>query len=143
MNAPILAPAAALVLWSILVLFWVFITRMKAFSDAGIDLGTAEPGVRYQDVEAQMPASVNWKSQNFVHLMEQPTLFYAVAIILALAGQGDGINAMLAWGYALVRILHSLWQGLVNAIPVRFGLYILSTFFLLVLAINAVRATAI
>jgi hypothetical protein len=142
MNSPILAPAAVLILWSIVVLFWVVVTRMKAFSAAGIDLGSADPGVRYQDVEAQMPASVNWKSHNFVHLMEQPTLFYAVVAILALAGQGDGLNALLAWGYTLVRVLHSLWQGMVNTIPVRFGLYVLSTFFLLVLAVNAVRATA-
>jgi hypothetical protein len=142
MNSPILAPAAVLILWSIVVLFWVVVTRMKAFSAAGIDLGSADPGVRYQDVEAQMPASVNWKSHNFVHLMEQPTLFYAVVAILALAGQGDGLNALLAWGYTLVRVLHSLWQGLVNTIPVRFGLYVLSTFLLLVLAVNAVRATA-
>jgi hypothetical protein len=142
MNPPILAPAAVLVLWSIVVLFWVFATRMKAFSDAGIDLGSAEPGVRYADVESQMPESVNWKSHNFTHLMEQPTLFYALVAILAIAGQGDGFNAMLAWAYALVRILHSLWQSTINTIPVRFGLYLLSTFFLLVLAVSAVGTTA-
>jgi hypothetical protein len=73
--------------------------------------------------------------------MEQPTLFYAVVMILALVGQGDGLNAQLAWGYVVIRILHSLWQGLVNTIPVRFGLFILSTLCLMALAINAVRAT--
>ena len=143
MSSPILGPAAVLVLWSIVVLFWMFITRMRAFSDAGIDLGSSEPGARYQDVESQMPASANWKSHNFVHLMEQPTLFYAVVAILAIAGHGDGLNAMLAWGYVVLRILHSLWQALVNTVPVRLGLYILSTFFLLVLAVNAVRITAL
>ena len=85
MNSPILAPAAVLILWSVLILLWVLITRLKAFANAGITLGTAEPGTRYGDVEAQMPASVNWKSHNFVHLMEQPTLFYGVVAILALA----------------------------------------------------------
>ena len=142
MNSPVLAPAAVLALWSIIVLFWVFVTRMKAFSDAGVELGSSDPGVRYQDVESQMPASVNWKSHNFVHLMEQPTLFYAVVVILAITGQGDGFNATLAWGYTLVRILHSLWQCLINTVPVRLGLFMLSTFFLLVLAIDAVRVTA-
>ncbi len=143
MSSPILAPAAVLVLWSILILVWVFATRMKAFSDAGITLGTSDPGVRYADVESQMPDSVNWKSHNFTHLMEQPTLFYAVVAILAIAGQGDGFNTLLAWGYTMGRVLHSLWQCTVNTIPVRLSLYILSTFFLLILALEAVRVTTL
>ena len=142
MNSPILTPAAVLVLWSIFVLIWVFVTRMKAFSDAGIRLGTSDPGVRYTDVESQLPANVNWKSHNFTHLMEQPTLFYAVVAILAIAGQGDGFNTLLAWGYTMARVLHSLWQCTVNTVPVRLSLYMLSTFFLLILAFEAVRATA-
>jgi hypothetical protein len=141
MISPILAPAAVLVLWSILVLFWVMVTRMQAFAKAGVSLGDAQPGSRYADVEKDMPASANWKSHNFVHLMEQPTLFYAAVAILALAGQGTGINLSLAWGYVGLRIAHSLWQGLVNTVPVRFGLYLLSTLCLLVMAINAVRFT--
>lgn len=141
MNSPILAPAAILVLWSVIVLFWVFVTRMKAFSQAGLALGDAEPGSRYQDVEQNMPASANWKSHNFVHLMEQPTLFYAVVAIIALTGQGSGINLNLAWAYVGLRIAHSLWQSLVNTVPVRFGLYMLSTLCLLAMAINAVRLT--
>jgi hypothetical protein len=141
MNSPILAPAAVLILWSVLILLWVLITRLKAFANAGITLGTAEPGTRYGDVEAQMPASVNWKSHNFVHLMEQPTLFYGVVAILALAGEGAGINATLAWAYVGLRIVHSLWQSLVNTIPVRVTLFAIATACLLALAINAVRAT--
>ena len=73
--------------------------------------------------------------------MEQPTLFYAVVAILALAGAGDGLNAQLAWGYAGLRIAHSLWQSLVNTIPVRFTLFLASSLCLTVLAINAVRVT--
>ena len=141
MNSPILAPAAVLILWSVLILLWVLITRLKAFANAGITLGTAEPGTRYGDVEEQMPASVNWKSHNFVHLMEQPTLFYGVVAILALAGEGAGINATLAWAYVGRRIVHSLWQSLVNTIPVRVTLFAIATACLLALAINAVRAT--
>jgi hypothetical protein len=141
MVSPILAPAAVLLLWSLVVLFWMVITRFAAFSKAGITLGNAERGGRYVDVESQMPDSVNWKSHNYTHLMEQPTLFYGVVAVLALAGAGDGLNAQLAWTYAGLRIAHSLWQCLVNTIPVRVALFTLSTLCLLVLAINAVRAT--
>jgi hypothetical protein len=138
---PILAPAAILVLWSLIVLFWVIGTRITAFKKAGLDVSVAEPGARYQDVESEMPASVNWKSHNYTHLMEQPTIFYATVAILALAGEGVGINVTLAWAYVALRVLHSLWQTTVNTVPVRIGLFIISTICLSAMAINAVRAT--
>ena len=141
MQSSILAPAAVLILWSLIVLFWVVSTRFPAFKRAGIDAANSEAGGRYQDVEAQLPPSVNWKSHNYTHLMEQPTLFYAVIAVLALAGAGSEINVILAWGYVGLRVLHSLWQSMVNTIPVRITLFTLSTLCLFGLAINAVRAT--
>jgi hypothetical protein len=140
-QIPILAPAAVLVLWSLFVLLWMTATRFPAFAKAGLKLSEAEPGSRYVDVEPSMPAKVNWKSHNYTHLMEQPTIFYAAVVILALAGEGSGINASLAWAYVGLRVVHSLWQGIVNIISVRVTLFTLSTLCLWVLAVNAVRAT--
>jgi hypothetical protein len=88
-----------------------------------------------------MPPKVNWKSHNYTHLMEQPTLFYAVVAVLALAGAGDGVNVTLAWAYVGIRVVHSFWQALVNIVPVRAALFTLSTLCLLALSINAVRVT--
>ncbi len=141
MGSQILAPAAVLVLWSVIMVFWMAGTRLPAMAKLGTDLKTAPPGGRGVDLEGVLPPSVNWKSHNFTHLVEQPTLFYAVVVILALAGAGDGLNAQLAWGYTILRVLHSLWQSLVNTIPVRFTLFLLSTLCLAVLAVNAVRVT--
>jgi hypothetical protein len=141
MNEPILAPAAVLVLWSLIMLLWMAATRFPAMAKTGMDLKNAAPGGRGQDLEAVLPANVNWKSHNYTHLMEQPTLFYAVVVILALVGAGSGLNAQLAWGYVIIRIAHSLWQVLVNTVAVRFSLFLVSTACLLVLAVNAVRAT--
>ena len=141
MGSQILAPAAVLVLWSVIMVFWMAGTRLPAMAKLGTDLKTAPPGGRGVDLEGVLPPSVNWKSHNFTHLVEQPTLFYAVVVILALSGAGDGLNAQLAWGYTGLRVLHSLWQSLVNTIPVRFMLFLLSTLCLAVLAINAVRVT--
>jgi hypothetical protein len=141
MNEPILAPAAVLVLWSLIMLLWMAATRFPAMAKSGMDLSKSPPGGRGQDLDAVLPANVNWKSHNYAHLMEQPTLFYAVVAILAIAGAGAGVNAQLAWAYVIIRIAHSLWQSLVNTIPVRFSLFLVSTGCLLVLAINAVRAT--
>lgn len=141
MTAPLLAPAAVLVAWSLIMLFWMAGVRLPAMSRSGVDLGTAQPGGRGQDLENVLPPQVNWKSHNYTHLMEQPTLFYATVVILVLAGAGDGINVQLAWGYTVLRIAHSLWQSLVNSVPVRFGLFVLSTLCLTGLTINALRAT--
>ena len=139
MNAPILAPAAILILWSLIILIWLAATRLPALSKAGLDLSGA--GGRGQDIDPQLPPSVAWKSHNYSHLMEQPTLFYAVVVLLTLVGQGDGLNAQLAWAYVGIRIAHSLWQALVNTVPIRFGLFILSTISLFALSINLVIAT--
>jgi hypothetical protein len=141
MNSPILAPAAVLVLWSLIMLFWMAGTRLPALSKVGIDLSTAAPGGRGQDIDPQMPPSIAWKSHNYTHLMEQPTIFYATVGILALAGAGTGLNVTLAWGYVGLRIAHSIWQATVNKVSIRFVLFLLSTMCLLVMAINAIRAT--
>jgi hypothetical protein len=140
-QIPVLAPAAVLVLWSLVVLLWMTATRFPAFTRAGLKMGEAERGSRYVDVESIMPAKVNWKSHNYTHLMEQPTIFYAAVAILALAGEGSGINVTFAWAYVAIRVVHSVWQATVNIIPVRVTLFTLSTLCLWVMAINAVRAT--
>lgn len=143
MNSPILAPAAVLVLWSLIMLFWLAGARFAgAKTVKKSDLASAPAvGGRGQDLDPLLPPSAAWKSHNYTHLMEQPTLFYAAVGILALTGQGDGLNLMLAWGYTGIRIVHSIWQSTVNTLPIRFGLFLLSTFCLLAMAIHAVIAT--
>jgi hypothetical protein len=141
MDKTMLAPAAVLVLWTLIMLLWMVAARFPAIARSGVDLKNAPPGGRGQDLEKILPANVNWKSHNYTHLVEQPTLFYAVVGILTLAGQSGGINTMLAWGYVALRVVHSLWQVLVNTVPVRSVLFVLSSICLLVLAVNAVRAT--
>ena len=141
MQYPILAPAAVLVLWSLIMLMWMAATRLPAMSKIGMGLNKATPGGRGADIDPNLPPIVAWKSHNYAHLMEQPTLFYATVGILALVGQGSGLNVTLAWSYVGIRIAHSLWQALVNTIPIRFGLFLLSTICLFALAVNAVRAT--
>jgi len=141
--SPLLGPVAILVAWSLVVLAWLIATRMPAFTKAGITLATAPRGSRYADVERDMPEQVNWVSHNYTHLMEQPTIFYAVIAVLVLSGDTSGIDVAAAWAYTVLRIAHSLWQGLVNVIPVRVVLFALSTLALWVLAINAVRRTVL
>ena len=137
----LLAPAAVLALWTLMMLLWTAVTRLSGMAKSGVDLKTAPPGGRGINLEEILPASANWKSHNYTHLVEQPTVFYAVIVILHLASGVTQLTIGLAWAYVALRIAHSLWQALVNTIPVRFTLFLLSTACLLILTIKAVMLT--
>lgn len=134
MTSAILQPVVALVLWSMVMWAWLYATRIPAMQQAKVAL---DPSGTTADLSAQLPPQVRWKADNYNHLMEQPTLFYATALVLALAGQGDGLNATLAWGYVGLRIAHSLVQALANIIMVRFLVFMTASLVLLTLAIRA------
>lgn len=139
MLAQMLAPAAVLIAWSLLILFWMAFTRLPALSKAG-GLGAAKPGGRGQDLEGVIPDKINWKSHNYAHLMEQPTLFYAASVIIALLG-ASALDTVFAWIYVGLRIVHSIWQATVNVVKIRFLLFIASTIALIYLAYRALALT--
>ena len=137
-ETAILAPAAVLASWTMVVFLWLIARRMPAFAAAGITVGNMPAGTRGVDKESQLSAKANWISHNYTHLVEQPTVFYPVVIMLALMGDNSSLSVNLAWGYAGIRVLHSLWQANVNTIPVRFALFALSSLCLITLAGRAV-----
>lgn len=132
----ILQPAVALMIWTMVMWVWMYATRIPAMQKAQIEpanlVGTTGPSLR-----AQLPDSVNWKADNYNHLHEQPTLFYAVCIVLAIIGAGDGMNAFLAWIYMGLRVIHSLVQVTANKVIVRFVLFAVSSLVLIVLIADA------
>jgi hypothetical protein len=136
MNSSILGPVVALIAWSLIVLVWVVVTRLPALKAAGIDLAKARGG-RPGALDGVLPDETQWKAHNYIHLMEQPTLFYAVCLTLAILGAGGGLNTTLAWAYVGLRVVHSLVQGTVNVIRYRFALFALSTIALIALTVHA------
>lgn len=131
---PILAPIIVLVLWTFFMQLWMAATRLPAMNKAGIDPQQAE---RTSDLGLKLPRQVQWKADNYNHLMEQPTIFYATALVWALIGSAGGINLTLAWVYVGVRVAHSLVHATFNKVMVRFTLFAISSLALLVMAINA------
>jgi len=115
---------------------WMYATRLPAMQRAKVD-----PDSLARDPDASLdrmlPREVQWKSHNYNHLHEAPTLFYAVAIVLAYVGHGEGINVILAWGYVGLRVAHSLVQATVNRVVVRFTLFALSSLMLAALIVQA------
>ena len=140
MQAQMLAPAAVLVVWSLIMLYWMAFTRFPAMKKAGGVLDNAKPGGRGQNLEGVIPDKVNWKAHNYAHLMEQPTIFYPAVVILAIMG-AEATDVVLAWIYVVLRIIHSVYQATVNVVKVRFLIFLLSTLALTVLAVRAMLAT--
>lgn len=132
----ILGPVATLALWSMVMWVWMYATRLPAMRRAKIDTAKLVGGTG-QNLENVLPPDVQWKAHNYNHLMEQPTIFYAIAISLAIGGMGGGLNAQLAWAYVVLRILHSLIQVTVNRVLWRFCVFALASLALLALCVHA------
>jgi hypothetical protein len=134
--SPILAPVVALVAWSLVMQAWMYVVRFGSMSRAGISL-RGRRGTRGNALEGVIPDEANWKAHNYAHLMEQPTIFYAIALTLALMDFGGGINFWLAWGYVGFRIIHSVVQATINIVAIRFSIFLLATLCLIGLTTHA------
>lgn len=139
MGMEILKPVVILAAWTMVMWLWMYATRIPAINklpksnEPGADQGWT--GAK---LEGLLDPKIQWKAHNYNHLHEAPTVFYAVCIVLAIIGQGDGLNATIAWVYVGLRIVHSVWQATVNRVMVRFGLFALSSIVLLMLVVHAV-----
>lgn len=140
MYSSILQPVVAMAAWTMIIWLWMYATRIPAMNRAKIDavnmVGTTGRGLR-DELVAKGEEKVSWIADNYNHLHEAPTVFYAVAIVLALIGQGEGFNLILAWAYVGFRVAHSLIQILANRVVVRFALFVLSTLALMALVLHA------
>ena len=137
--SPILAPVVALVAWTLLIMIWMMVTRFAAMRSKGISLKGRVGGRGGVALEGVVEDQVMWKAHNYMHLVEQPTLFYAIALALAVGHAGGGYSLILAWAYVGLRVLHSLVQATVNIVAYRFLLFALSSFALLGLTVQGIR----
>ncbi|MBS0469437.1 MAG: MAPEG family protein [Proteobacteria bacterium] len=128
----LLTPVLALIVWTLIIWIWMYATRIPAIGAAKIDPNAA----RHPGSLDILPSNVRAVADNYNHLMEQPTIFYAMVFYVVLAGHTDPLHIWLAWAYVALRVVHSLVQNTINAVPVRFLVFALST---LVLAAMAVR----
>ena len=135
----ILKPAVLLMAWTMVMWAWMYATRIPAMNRAKpspVDLAN----LTQAKLDAMLPPNVQWKAYNYNHLHEAPTVFYAVALVLAVIGQGDGLNATLGWIYLGSRIVHSLVHATVNRVMLRFAVFIFSSLVLIALILHAILA---
>jgi len=135
--SPLLGPIVALVGWSLVMLVWTALARRGAFKRLGVSLRNIPAGSRGEALDRSEEKKAQWKAHNYNHLMEQPTIFYAIVLALVLMGFDHPINVMLAWGYVGLRIVHSIVQATVNIVAIRLALFALATLCLASLTIHA------
>jgi len=127
-----LPPILALVGWTFVMWFWMYVTRIPAMQKAKVDMAElARTGAKLD-----LPPEVSRVADNYNHLHEQPTIFYALALTTQLAGGADGVAVALAWTYVVSRVVHSLVQATVNVIPVRFAVFTVGSFTLIALLVR-------
>lgn len=131
--SPLIGPVVALVIWSIVMLVWMAIKRGPLVGNSR----EIPPGSRGVDLEARHPGTAHWPAHNYQHLMEQPTIFYAIIFALVLMGFDAWINVYLAWAYVGLRIVHSIVQSTFNVVRIRFLIFLLASISLACLAIHA------
>ena len=112
-------------------------TRIPEMNRRGIDAQEAQDTSKLGDL---LPPQVMRFSNNYNHLFEQPTLFYAVALTIAVLGHVDSLHVQCAWAFAILRIAHSLVQATVDIVMIRFGLFLLSWIALAIMTIREVLA---
>ena len=124
----VLAPVLALIVWSLLIWVWMYVKRIPAMTKAKV----APQDARFPGSLDVLPDDARAAANNYNHLMEQPTIFYALAFLTYLLGLQNGCTAALAWAYVGLRVVHSLVQITANIVPVRFLVFSLSTIVLMV-----------
>jgi hypothetical protein len=132
-NVDFLLPVLALITWTVIMWFWMYSTRIPAMQKARIDPDTARHPGTYGD---KLPATTRSVADNYNHLHEQPTVFYAIMFFAALTGGGDNLGMYLGWGYVGLRVVHSLVQILSSKVILRFSMFSLSSFVLFALVLK-------
>jgi hypothetical protein len=136
MHINVLTPVLALIVWTFVIWFWMYFTRIPAMRAAGID-----PAKIKQKGELDpLPIKVKQIADNYNHLHEQPTVFYALMIYTHLVGVADSVSLTLGWTYVGLRVTHSLIQCTWNFVPVRFMVFSASTLVLIAIAVRDVLA---
>ena len=137
----ILGPVAVLAAWTMVMWVWMYATRIPAINKLPkSDEPGADQGWTSAKLEALLDPKIQWKAHNYNHLHEAPTVFYAVALALAMLGQGDGLNLQIAWVYVALRIIHSVFQATVNKVAARFALFVASSLALIALVVHLLVA---
>jgi hypothetical protein len=141
-----LTPSAASILHAVLamggltlvVFVWMIATRLPAMQRMGLK---PQDGAHTAELRARLPPEIRRVGDNYNHLFEAPTAFYAVSLAIVALGLADALHAACAWAFFLARVAHSLVHASVNYVPLRFALFGLSMTALSIMVVRALIAS--
>ncbi|MDA9677580.1 MAPEG family protein [Pelagibacteraceae bacterium] len=79
-----------------------------------------------KNLKGLLPPWTERVADNYNHLFEQPVVFYAIALSIAVINNIEPLMIQLAWVYVALRVLHSIVQITFNFVPLRFSLFVTS-----------------
>lgn len=126
MNNLILQPVVLMCLLSFVMMVWMYATRIPASKEIekkGIDLQDLSHPSKLGGV---FPSKVERVADNYNHLFEQPTVFYATVFVIWALNATDNFYLSCAWIYFIIRVIHSIFQATINSVWVRFSLFMTS-----------------
>ncbi|KAJ0118784.1 hypothetical protein N8I77_001432 [Diaporthe amygdali] len=124
LPTPLVKPVAALAGWTFVMEAFMYATRIPAMHKYEV---STDPDKVKNDLNTKVPMNIRQIADNYNHLHEQPTTFYAVALALTIVGDNHRYTKYAAWSYVGIRIVHSLFQSLVNKVMVRFSMFVTSS----------------
>ena len=129
---PVLLPLLCMVFLTFAVWVYLFALRIPEISRRKIN-----PDKLRDRAEAHklLPDSAA-ASNNLKNLFELPILFYLAAMLAMLLLIQDSLLVLLAWGFVVTRVIHSLIHCTYNRVMHRFFAYFLSCLFLLLIWIR-------
>jgi hypothetical protein len=124
---PILLPVLVQVLLTFSVWVYLFAWRIPEIKRKGIDPQRLRDRAAAHELLPESAAPSN----NLKNLFELPVLFYVAVLLSLVLMIQDTLLVQLAWGFVVLRIVHSLIHCSYNNVNHRFAAYALSCLFLL------------
>lgn len=118
----IFGPFFGMMLLTLVVLLYMYARRIPFIRSLKLQLQQMTPS----EFARLSPPAVSNPSDNLKNLFEVPVIFYALALYLFVVQQVDTLYLVAAWGFVVLRALHSAVHCTINIVMLRFGLYALS-----------------
>ena len=129
----ILYPMLGMILLSSSILVALAVTRIPLIIK---HFGNLQGAKHSDELRPRLPSRLRNITDNYNHLFEQPTLFYALIIYIYLMEHADTSHVQLAWGYVVLRGLHSVTQVTTNNVSIRAPVFVAASLCLIVMVVR-------
>ena len=129
----ILYPMLAMILLSSSIIVALAVTRIPLIIK---HFGNLQGAKHSDEDRPRLPSRLRNITDNYNHLFEQPTLFYALIIYIYLMEHSDTLHIQLAWGYVALRGMHSLAQVTTNNVSIRAPVFVVASLCLIIMVVR-------